>query len=128
MFGPFSPPPAPEFKNAAQVYQFCEQLSARLSGMALEHEISAEQLRRGLGQIPDGRMGMSSKARARLVAGHLKRAASNCEAASVRVSGAYTAMIAAYEAKAGADRASRTTDKAAKGALSSGPSTGKAKS
>lgn len=115
MFGPFNPPPDLEFKTAANVYEFCEALSARLSAMALEHEISAEQLRRGLGQIPDGQLGTRSKAKARLVAGHLKRAARNCEAASIRVSSAYMLMIASYET-------SRGTDKAAKSALSSGPS------
>lgn len=119
-FGPFAPPPNPEFRGASDVYTYCTEFAARLSGMALEHEISALQLQKALGQIPDDRMGLRSKLKAKLVAGHLKRAAANCEAASMRITGAYLALVSAAQEQQSAERTAAAANKTAKEAMSSG--------
>jgi hypothetical protein len=119
-FGPFAPPPAPEFRGASDVYQYCTEFAARLSAMALEHEISALQLQKALGQIPDDRMGMRSKFKARLVAGHIRRAAMSCEAASMQITGAYLALVAAAQEREAAERAAKAANGAAREAMSSG--------
>lgn len=107
-FGPFEPPPEPEFRRAANVYEYCTAYSARLGAMALEHEIAALQLQKALGQVPDDRMGMRSKVKARLVAGHVRRAGAACEAASARLTAAYVGLVAAK------DRAETVAAQAAK--------------
>jgi len=123
-FGPFAPPPAPEFRSASDVYTYCTEFAARLSGMALEHEISALQLQKALGQIPDDRMGLRSKLKAKLVAGHLKRAAANCEAASMRITGAYLAMVSEAQQNESAERTAKAANaEAARAAKSDGKMT-----
>jgi hypothetical protein len=96
--------PEPVFRSEEDIRNFLGQAGGRLETLALDLTLAATQLHKSMQHIPDGKLGVVSRVKARLVAAHLHACAAAVNASAGYVGGCWASYLKRYAKERGVAR------------------------
>jgi hypothetical protein len=93
--------PEPVFRTEEDIRNYCGQAAGRLETLALDLTLAATQLHKAMKHIPDGKLGVVSRVKARLVAANLHACAAAVNVAAGYVGGCWASYVKRYAKERG---------------------------